>query len=55
MFPLILLISLVISLSQAVGPDGKCRVLVLRGGGTKGAYAVGALRGIYKTLDPVEI
>jgi predicted acylesterase/phospholipase RssA len=25
-------------------PDGKCRALALRGGGTKGAYEIGALK-----------
>lgn len=32
--------------------DGNCRVLAMRGGGTKGAYEVGALRTMVDMLDP---
>lgn len=35
--------------------DGKCRALALRGGGTKGAYEVGALKAMAALLDPKEI
>lgn len=48
---------ILISLSQVycLGPDGKCRALALRGGGTKGAYEVGALKGIVKNMEnPVD-
>ena len=34
--------------------DGKCRALALRGGGTKGAYEVGALKAMLQYLDPME-
>ena len=37
-----------------LGDDDKCRVLVMRGGGTKGTYETGALRGIIEGLDPKE-
>ncbi len=40
--------------SFALGPDGKCRALALRGGGTKGAYEVGALKAIVKHMDPID-
>ena len=35
--------------------DGKCRVLALRGGGTKGAYEIGALKAMAEMLDPIDI
>ena len=35
--------------------DGYCRVLAMRGGGTKGAYEVGALRAMAEMLDPIDI
>jgi NTE family protein len=34
--------------------DGKCRALALRGGGSKGAYEVGALKGMLKMMNPGE-
>ena len=33
----------------------KCRALAMRGGGTKGAYEVGALKTMSELLDPKEI
>jgi hypothetical protein len=30
--------------------DGKCRALALRGGGTKGAYEVGALKAMVEMM-----
>lgn len=41
-------------LSFALKDDQKCRALALRGGGTKGAYEVGALKAITTLLDPIE-
>lgn len=35
--------------------DDKCRVLALRGGGTKGAYEIGALKVMSEMLDPIDI
>jgi predicted acylesterase/phospholipase RssA len=35
--------------------DGKCRVLAMRGGGTKGAYEAGALKAMSDVLDPIDI
>lgn len=32
--------------------EKKCRAISLRGGGTKGAYEVGVLKGIIKELPP---
>jgi len=43
------------SVGNAVGPDGKCRVLALRGGGVHGAYEIGVLKAFAKLLDPKEI
>ena len=34
--------------------DGKCRALALRGGGTKGAYEVGALKAMVELMQPLE-
>ena len=39
----------------ALGPDGKCRVLALRGGGVHGAYEVGVLKAFAEFLDPKDI
>lgn len=43
-----------ISLVNAKSPDGKCRALALRGGGSKGAYEVGFLKAMTKNLDPID-
>lgn len=32
-----------------------CRALALRGGGTKGAYEVGVLKGFLKNLKPEDV
>ena len=34
--------------------DGKCRALAMRGGGSKGAYEVGVLKGLVKYLEAKE-
>jgi predicted acylesterase/phospholipase RssA len=34
--------------------DGKCRAVALRGGGTKGAYEVGVLKGMVELMKPLE-
>ena len=34
--------------------DGKCRILVLRGGGVHGAYEAGALQAMIENLDPID-
>jgi NTE family protein len=41
-------------LSVEVTSDGKCRALALRGGGSKGAYEVGVLKGMMKTMNPAD-
>jgi predicted acylesterase/phospholipase RssA len=41
--------------ANALGPDGKCRVLALRGGGVHGAYEVGVLKAFTEFLDPIDI
>lgn len=41
------------SLAEA-GPNGKCRVLAMRGGGIHGAFEVGVLKAFTDTLDPEE-
>ena len=32
--------------------DGKCRALAMRGGGTKGAFEVGALKAMTEMMQP---
>jgi len=49
-----LCVTLLCGSAQLKGPDGKCRALALRGGGTKGAYEVGALKALTEQLDPIE-
>lgn len=53
-FILILTLTTLLASVHSLGPDGKCRALALRGGGTKGAYEVGALKAITSLLDPIE-
>lgn len=52
--PFLLTLVLQISTSSQKGRDGKCRALALRGGGTKGAYEVGALKALHEMLEPIE-
>jgi predicted acylesterase/phospholipase RssA len=40
---------------NSLSPDGKCRILALRGGGVHGAYEVGALQAFVQELDPLDI
>ena len=49
-----LLVLCILSIATAKSPDGKCRALALRGGGSKGSYEVGFLKGMTKYLDPIE-
>jgi predicted acylesterase/phospholipase RssA len=49
-----LLLSALITPALSKSPDGKCRALALRGGGSKGAYEVGFLKAMTKNLDPIE-
>lgn len=51
---ILFLLCLSISLTLCVSPDGKCRALAMRGGGSKGAYELGVLKGLIKNLDPSE-
>jgi len=39
----------------ALSPDGKCRVLAMRGGGVHGAFEVGVLQAFVEKLDPLDI
>jgi len=39
---------------KAPPKDGKCRAVAMRGGGTKGAYEVGALKAMVDTMIPIE-
>ena len=43
------------TLDRALPSDGKCRALVLSGGGTKGAYEVGVLNAFVENLPPQEV
>ena len=42
-------------ISTALAKHKGCRALALEGGGDKGAYEIGALRGILESLDPSEV
>ena len=50
----LIVFSVAISNIYCLGNDDKCRVLVMRGGGTKGAYETGALKAIVENLKPIE-
>lgn len=41
-------------LAAKTSSDGKCRILVLRGGGVHGAYEAGALQAMIENLDPID-
>ena len=49
-----MIFALLIGMSYQKGSDGKCRALALRGGGSKGAYEIGALKALVEKLDPIE-
>ena len=49
-----LLLSTLLATVTSKSPDGKCRALALRGGGSKGAYEVGFLKAMTEKLPPVE-
>lgn len=44
-----------LSLTQQLSADGKCRVLALRGGGVHGSFELGVLKAFVENLDPEEI
>jgi len=50
-----ILTSALFAAGNALGPDGKCRVLALRGGGIHGAYEVGVMKAFAEFLDPKDI
>jgi predicted acylesterase/phospholipase RssA len=54
-FSLLFLQSLVLCEENYLPRDEHCRVLALRGGGTKGAYEVGALKAMSEMLDPIDL
>ena len=41
--------------ANALGADGKCRILSLRGGGVHGAFETGVLRAIVENMPPEEV
>ena len=49
------LLSVVAAFNNTLPHDDKCRVLTLRGGGTKGAHEVGALKAMSEMLDPIDM
>lgn len=49
-----LLFASLFTTTNSKSPDGKCRALALRGGGSKGAYEVGFLKAMTEKLNPVE-
>lgn len=49
-----LLTHFLLGILRTIATDGKCRILVLRGGGVHGAYEVGAIKALVESLDPVE-
>ena len=42
-------------ISEALSPDGKCRILSLRGGGVHGAFEAGALKAMVELMPPEEL
>ena len=48
-------VALVLSTAHALSPDGKCRVLALRSGGTHGAFEVGVLNAFVDHLTKLDV
>lgn len=46
--------AMLFSKGLSLSADGKCRVLVLRGGGVHGSYEVGVFKALIESLDPIE-
>ena len=40
---------------NGLSPDGKCRVLAMRGGGVHGSFEIGVLKAFVERLDPLEV
>ena len=51
----VIILSVCILHSQAQWWRPKWRALILEGGGDKGAYQVGGIRGLVESLDPSEV
>lgn len=49
-----LLIISILALMAFAGEDGKCRAIVMSGGGDKGSYQMGVLTKLMELLDPIE-
>lgn len=45
----------IFTVANTLQPDGKCRILALRGGGVHGSYEVGVLKAFIDGLHPDEI
>ena len=50
-----LCLSLTGQTAHALGADGKCRILSLRGGGVHGAFEAGVLKAIVENMPPEEV
>lgn len=44
----------ILASTVTAGPDGKCRVLAMRGGGIHGSFEVGVLKAFIDSLDPID-
>ena len=50
-----MIISLLIAgVVNSLSPDGKCRILAMKGGGVHGSYEVGVLKAFFENMDPQE-
>lgn len=49
-----MLICIFAYLAHALSPDGKCRILALKGGGVHGSYEAGVLKAFMEVLEPEE-
>ena len=47
-----MILSFILLLTSKILGDDKCRVLVLEGGGDRGAYQAGAFNGLVNLLPP---
>lgn len=56
-FPLFVALSTIalVKLVQALSPDGKCRVLALKGGGVHGAYEAGVIKALTDELPASDV
>lgn len=47
--------TILLAVASAISPDGKCRILAMRGGGVHGTFEAGAIKALAENLDPIDV